>query len=208
MAWHFPRPLNGIINTVSAPTLWETWWLGDLVGGLIVTPFLLTWKNPPSLSLAKQRPPEISVLSVITLSLIFMIFSSLPLTEKSSSLLVLLLLPLLAWTATRFRRHGITLIMIILSTSSIISTVSGLGPFVMATENESLLLLQASVGAASAYPDDPMLLEMGIESYFGAPLTSPAGTFYRHYLRNGRKAHGFRKLGKTCYCVVRRPDSV
>ncbi|MBV1919438.1 MAG: diguanylate cyclase, partial [Pseudomonadales bacterium] len=140
--------LNGIINTVNAPTLWETWWLGDLVGGLIVTPFLLIWKNPSPLSLAKQRLPEISALSVVTLSLIFMIFSSQPLTENSSHLLVLLLLPLLAWTATRFHRHGVTLIMIIISTSSIISTIYGFGPFVMATENESLLLLQASVGAA------------------------------------------------------------
>lgn len=140
--------LNGIISSHNITSLWETWWLGDVVGGLIVAPLLLIWKSPPSLSLTKQRLLELSIICITTLILIFLIFSPFSWVNDSSNLLVLILLPLLAWTATRFHRHGATLMMTILSTSAIISTIYDLGPFVMATENESLLLLQASVGAA------------------------------------------------------------
>ena len=37
----------GMVNNDALASLWNTWWLGDLVGGLVFTPFLLTWYRLP-----------------------------------------------------------------------------------------------------------------------------------------------------------------
>ena len=39
-----------LMNTLdwsSIQVIWITWWIGDLLGALVITPFLLVWASPP-----------------------------------------------------------------------------------------------------------------------------------------------------------------
>jgi len=140
----------GVIDEEHLGALWETWWLGDLVGGLVVAPLLLTWRHLPKTTFSRAKLLEAAFLVLITLGVITTVFGRWSLSSVSTSHdhLAFALLPLLVWTALRFRHHGATLIVVIMSVGAIIGTLQGYGPFLMASENESLLTLQVSVGAA------------------------------------------------------------
>jgi len=140
--------IAGLIQQEDFSLLWETWWIGDLVGGLVVTPFLLTWLRLPRELFTVKQMLEGGVLLLITLSVVGMVFGHWQLLDIPSELIVFTLLPILAWSALRFHHHGATLIVLVISVAAILGTLNGYGPFVLASENESLLAVQAYMGAA------------------------------------------------------------
>tara|TARA_R110002167_G_scaffold261822_1_gene468447 strand:- start:16018 stop:19176 length:3159 start_codon:yes stop_codon:yes gene_type:complete len=137
-----------IIQQENLLQLWITWWIGDLVGGLVVTPFLLTWLRLPTKSFTKKQLLEAVLMLFITLSIVGIVFGQWRILDIYKELMMFLLLPTIAWSALRFHHHGATLVVMVISTAAIIGTVNGFGPFVLASENESLLALQAYIGVA------------------------------------------------------------
>jgi signal transduction histidine kinase len=81
---------------------WGIWWVGDMMGALIVAPLLLVWigdwKNRP------QGRAEEGVL----LAVLFVVTALLVLSE-GRWVYACLLFPLMLWAAFRFRQHGTTL---------------------------------------------------------------------------------------------------
>ena len=140
--------LTEIIPAESFNLLWQTWWVGDFVGGLVCAPFILTWLRKPAAKVSKIQLVEATCLLAITVLVMGIAFGDLDLLPLADELMTFCLLPLLAWSALRFHHHGATLMVLIISTGAILGTVNGYGPFVLATENESLLALQAYIGAA------------------------------------------------------------
>jgi diguanylate cyclase (GGDEF)-like protein/PAS domain S-box-containing protein len=136
-----------IINLEHFLLLWKTWWIGDLVGGLVVTPFLLTWFRLPKENFTKVRLLEAAIILTVTLFIVSLVFGQWSLIERSKELMVFFLLPIIAWSSLRFHHHGVTLVVIVISTAAIIGTTNGLGPFILANESQSLLLLQAYIGS-------------------------------------------------------------
>lgn len=129
-------------------SLWTTWWLGDTVGALVLTPLLLTWAIRPKQWLPARRQVEaVIVLVLLTLSALA--------TFGRSSVLsihyfpfVRLTVPIFLWAAFRLRQRGVTLSSIVLSVFAVWGTANGLGPFVTGGDpNESLLLLQIYLGS-------------------------------------------------------------
>ena len=120
--------------------IWLTWWLGDAAGALIVTPLLLLWITTPRLGPLRARPAE-SILLLITVAgagaLVFLH------SELNRYPLPFLCIPPLIWAAFRFGQREVATGVAILSAVAVWATVGGSGPFVMRSENESLLLLQA-----------------------------------------------------------------
>jgi len=137
--------LGGVIEKTSFGLLWGTWWLGDLVGGLIVTPLLLCWSRFYNARRYLSQWPEalcLLVLSIFSSELVFnkwfhIIHSDYPLS--------FVFVPLAIWAAYRFRQHGTTLFIALISILAIYGTSQGHGPFVRSSVNESLLLLQAFI---------------------------------------------------------------
>src|SRR6185503_2452483 len=60
--------------------------------------------------------------------------------------LVFLCLPPLAWIALRFGSREVATAIVLLTAIAVAATETGLGPFVMRSHNESLLVLQAFMG--------------------------------------------------------------
>jgi diguanylate cyclase (GGDEF)-like protein/PAS domain S-box-containing protein len=140
--------LEGVVTAGAFGQLWKTWWLGDVVGGIVIAPLLLTWSHIPLAGVSRWKLLEAVGLTGLTLVLSVLIFGDDGWSVGGRHFLILIIPLLLVWAALRFHYHGATLLITICSAAAVIGTLAGQGPFVMATDNESLLFLQASVGAA------------------------------------------------------------
>src|SRR2546426_788546 len=123
------------------PAIWSTWWLGDMLGALIVAPLLLIWVTRGFSRPEPRRAVEGAglVLAVVLVGLILFV-EPIPLAGNDQ-FKYLAILPLL-WAAFRFGQRGAIASVAALSGLALWGTLHGVGPFVTANENQSLLLLQ------------------------------------------------------------------
>jgi integral membrane sensor domain MASE1 len=125
---------------------WWTWWLGDTIGVLIVTPLVLAWREPLELAWRVRQIAEAGLLLVMLLVVGLWVFGGWELWGVDSRFLGYLMVPLLVWTAFRFGRQGATLALVVVMGIAVWGTAQGHGPFRLGTRNESLLLLQTFMG--------------------------------------------------------------
>jgi diguanylate cyclase (GGDEF)-like protein/PAS domain S-box-containing protein len=121
--------------------LWTTWWLGNVVGALVITPLLLTLAIKPRIEFTLMRLYEsMAILScaVLTAWVVFNNWTDMTASHSLSFLLI----PTIVWAALRFYQHGATGIILLYTSIAIYSTLNGYGPFVATSANESLLFLQ------------------------------------------------------------------
>jgi integral membrane sensor domain MASE1 len=130
-------------------SLWLTWWLGDLVGGLVLVPLLLAWGTRSRQWLPNQRRLEsILLLAMLWLTAMVIFGGWFPGPIKTYPLSQLAF-PFLIWAAFRLGQRGLTLALLLLAGVAIWGTRHGFGPFAQGAPNESLLLVQVFVGSAS-----------------------------------------------------------
>jgi len=127
-------------------TIWLTWWLGDATGLLIVAPALLLWVGNPRLVWEVRRAAEAAGVLAGVVIAGQIVFGDLSPWASGRLPLEFLCIPPLLWAAFRFGPRETATGVLILSAMAIRGTLSGLGPFVRPTPNESLLLLQAYLG--------------------------------------------------------------
>ena len=139
--------LTGYAETSQLGAIWLTWWLGDAAGALIVAPLILLWGTTRNLGQLRQRPAEsiLLLLTIVAVGALVFVYSGL-----NRYPLPFLCIPPLVWAAFRFGQREVATGVAILSAIAGWATVSGWGPFVMQSENESLLLLQAFMGTIAA----------------------------------------------------------
>ena len=136
----------GAVNEQSFTLLWGTWWLGNAVGGLVLTPFILTWLQWPDTYLYARRKTELLALTAGAVTCAVLVFSNWFYVGANNYPMSFIFIPFLIWTAFRFRQHAATLFIVALTSVAIYATLQGLGPFVRGSANESLLLLQGFMG--------------------------------------------------------------
>ena len=128
-------------------SLWLTWWLGDLVGGLVLAPFLLTWGTRTKQPFMVERWLEALVLfTLLFVTLMVILGGWFPSTVKTYPL-AHLVFPFLIWAAFRLGQRGVTVALLLLAAIAIWGTRQGYGSFARSTPNESLLLVQMYIGA-------------------------------------------------------------
>jgi two-component system, cell cycle sensor histidine kinase and response regulator CckA len=118
-------------------TIWLTWWLGDMVGILIVAPLLVLWMTQPLLPVKRLQVFEAAGLLLMLLFVGWLLF----LNTVPAGLEYFALAPLL-WGALRFGRRGAVTPAFIMSAIAVGGTAAGFGPFAGAHPHQSLLLLQ------------------------------------------------------------------
>ncbi|ABV37948.1 signal transduction protein containing a membrane domain an EAL and a GGDEF domain-like protein [Shewanella sediminis HAW-EB3] len=139
--------MHNLIEASELGIVWSTWWLGDIVGALVIVPLLLTWFRPHESMNGGVPVMALWGTCLVSLGLALLIFSPWHTEYDPHQLLIFMMLPLLIWTALRFHHRGSTLLVTVFSGIAISGTLVGYGPFVMESTNQSLLTLQASVGA-------------------------------------------------------------
>lgn len=129
--------------------LWSTWWIGDLLGALVVAPVLLVWISPSSLRPSKRLLAEGPLLLLLLLLVGLYVFGGKPPDGVLHQALIYLLFPFIIWAALRFGQHGAATTTFIISGIAIWGTVQGLGPFSLGSKNDSLVLLQTFLAVVS-----------------------------------------------------------
>ncbi|MFL5328018.1 MAG: MASE1 domain-containing protein [Gemmataceae bacterium] len=154
--------LNGIIPHNLVGAVWSTWWLGDLAGILIVTPFLVSWRLDSTWNYSLRRTLEFLLILISTAATVELLFGG-----WVHTVLVLLpflfVLPWLLWAALRFGPRETATAALVFSVISIGRTWWSLAalqghaedrthyvPFLSPalTAHESLLMLQVFICVA------------------------------------------------------------
>jgi len=139
--------LTGEASRAALGAIWLTWWLGDAAGAVIVAPLLLLWATTPLPGPLRQRPGEAALLFLLVAAMAAVVFGH-PAFGKYP--LAFLCIPPLIWVAFRFGQREVATAVALLTTIATVATVREVGPFVMATDNESLLILQAFMATTVA----------------------------------------------------------
>ncbi len=135
--------LAGYASWPSFGAIWLTWWLGDVAGALVVAPPLILWSR-------RRRGPReaagvvgLALLHAAVVLLGWAVFSGLAAPWIRNHPLEFLCIPPLVWAAFYFGQRAAATSIALLSGIATWGTLQGFGPFVRASQNESLLLLQA-----------------------------------------------------------------
>jgi signal transduction histidine kinase len=124
-------------------SIWVTWWIGDLLGALVVAPMLLVLIPLPSVRLNKRAYIEAGILLILIALVTWFVFSSLPQSGIFHQVMIYLIFPFVIWAALRFGQRGATITIVLVSGIAIWGTSQGLGPFSLELKNDSLVLLQS-----------------------------------------------------------------
>ena len=141
--------LGGFAGWADFGRIWLTWWLGDGAGALVVAPVVLLWSENPRLQWSRRQAAEAVVLLVCLLLVGEIVFGGEFPAQTKNYPLEFLCIPMLLWPAFRFGARETATAILLLSGVAISGTLRGFGPFARATQNESLLLLQAFIGVIS-----------------------------------------------------------
>jgi signal transduction histidine kinase len=136
--------LGGFANWANYGAIWTTWWLGDVTGDLVVAPLLILWSTKPRWRLKPARDLEVGILLVLLVILGEVVFGGWFPISANNYPISFICGPIVIWTAFRFSQRETATGIFLLSAIAIWGTLRGFGPFVMETENHSLLILQTS----------------------------------------------------------------
>jgi len=170
----FDRPQNvfkfalaALISTTIAPTfgvssleiggfaqwsnywpIWLTWWLGDASGILVVAPLLILWSVTASRrNWNRAQAVEVTILLLLLVALAETVFGGwFPISARNYPI-SFICGPIVIWTAFRFTPRETATGIFVLSAIAIWGTLHGFGPFILQTENQSLLMLQSWTAA-------------------------------------------------------------
>jgi signal transduction histidine kinase/ActR/RegA family two-component response regulator len=130
--------LGGIVAVGEYATVWLMWWLGDMMGVLVVAPPLLVWLSHARPVLSTLKIIEALGLLASLLVASYLIFAT-PVFAGRGFYPALLVFPFLIWGALRFDHWGATLVTLIISMLAIWGTTHGMGVFADSSLADSLI---------------------------------------------------------------------
>jgi signal transduction histidine kinase len=134
--------LAGFADWTNYGAIWLTWWLGDATGDLVFTPLVLLWSGGSKRRWNKKDTAEVGALLLLLVLLSGAVFGGLLDISSRNYPIAFICGPVVIWTAFRFSQRETATGIFILSAIAVWGTLHGFGPFVRATENQSLLALQ------------------------------------------------------------------
>ena len=135
---------SGIIRWSAYEENWWIWWSSNLFGVLIFTPALLAWSRWGQ-TLRQQSLSHFVEFGIWLLLASCIGFAAFWLNHPLEHLLI----PILVWSTFRFQQSGTMLLVVAIAAIAVGATVHEVGPFARDSLRDSLLLLQAFIGAVS-----------------------------------------------------------
>jgi signal transduction histidine kinase len=134
--------LAGFANWAKYAAIWTTWWLGDAAGDLVVAPLIVLWGIASTRDWRRRDSVEVGILLLLLVVLGEIIFGGWVSVSSKNYPISFICGPVVIWTAFRFTQRETAVGIFLLSAIAIWGTLHGFGPFVLETENQSLLTLQ------------------------------------------------------------------
>ena len=119
---------------------WFTWWQGDLLGILIVTPLLLTCSTRSSLEWTPSRILEAACGLILMVVAAQLVFDTTP-RVGSPQLMPYVATPFVLWAALRFSQREVAIAVAIVGSLALWHTIAGRGPLATCTSIQSLSIL-------------------------------------------------------------------
>ncbi|MCI0330905.1 MAG: diguanylate cyclase [candidate division Zixibacteria bacterium] len=140
---------GGFADWTNYWAIWVTWWLGDMGGALVVAPLLILWGTS---RLGRWRGAQV-LEGVFSLGLLFLAgqaaFGDWFPALSGRYPMAFLTIPIIVWIAFRFGQRETATAVFLLAGMAVWGTLRNFGQFVMASSNESLLVLQMFIGVVS-----------------------------------------------------------
>ncbi len=122
--------------------IWLTWWLGDVVGALVVVPLLVTWQPFDLAAVKKRRAAETLLLVAGIFAVSWVVFAC----DYPMNFLLVLILMVAVFRLGQFGSAAVVFILCIVFTFSI---ARGLGTFAGLAQQGALLLNQGFIGVVA-----------------------------------------------------------
>src|SRR5712691_11340975 len=135
--------LGGFADWANFGAIWETWWLGDTTGDLLIAPLIILWSIASKRRWNRREAVEAGILLVLLFVLSEAVFGGWLTISAGNYPIAFISGPIVIWTAFRFTQRETATGIFIVSAVAIWGTMHGFGPFVGETENQSLLALQS-----------------------------------------------------------------
>lgn len=129
--------------------IWLTWWLGDAAGDFVVAPAIILWCVGPRPRMNRGNVVHSMLLVSCLFTLSMIVFGGWGPWKTKGYPLEFLCIPVLVWAAFRLGPVGAATSSLLLAAFAVGGTLKGFGPFVAASQNESLLLLEAYIGVST-----------------------------------------------------------
>jgi signal transduction histidine kinase len=129
----------------SYPAFWAVWWVGDVLGDLIVASLIFAWAPAPRIARRPSRRIEAGLLLIAT-TLISVIFFRHTLGYQAVHGMVrgtYPIVPLLIWAALRFEQRGVTSALVLVAAIAVSGAAAGGGIFATESAHDRLLLVQS-----------------------------------------------------------------
>jgi signal transduction histidine kinase len=140
--------INDVIKPGDLIGAAASWWVGNIVGILLFTPFILSLAHFAKLKFSTERVFEIGVFLIFA-SAIFFLMQLKNLNPTLERALPFMVLPFLLWLAFRFELVIGMAGVLLISMVAIYVTINNSGPFVLSAPAYSMLLLQIYIGVTS-----------------------------------------------------------
>jgi len=143
--------IAGYAEWANFANIWLTWWLGDLISALVVTPVVVLWALSDARAFRRTELIKFAAVIALAVAVGFIAFSPyIHIVATEGTLSFLAVLPLL-WAALRRGPRDTAVASLILAGFAIWGTFSGAGPFAFAAAslNDSLLLVLVFVISVS-----------------------------------------------------------
>ncbi len=128
---------------------WFTWWLGDTIGSIVLTPLLVLWSINRRIQWSLRQVCEATLFLFSFILVGLVIFGGLTPWSHENYPLEFLCIPFFIWTAFRFSQRETAAAIVILSVLAMWGTLHGFGPFARRNSQESLFLLQSFMGVTA-----------------------------------------------------------
>jgi PAS domain S-box-containing protein len=143
--------LGGVVSFERFLPTWRAWWLGDVIGDLVVAPLLLVWLTKAETPTRRPSwPGEVLGLAALTATTSLLVFGGLSGGAASALGQPYVFFPVVALAALRFGLRGATATIFVISVVAIAATALGHGPFVRPALSDSLFALQAFMAVTAA----------------------------------------------------------
>ncbi len=134
----------GYASWTNYMSIWGTWWLANAIGALVITPLIVLWCTKPWPRFDWRQDYEVVLLFLALILLGEIVFGGwFPISARNYPI-SFICGPIVIWTAFRLSQREAATGLFVLAAIATIGTLHRHGPFVMETDDHSLLIMNSS----------------------------------------------------------------